>query len=44
MMITTEYLSFTDDDSETATLLYVLIDQPKLGHIELTRNPGIDLT
>ncbi|XP_053388167.1 extracellular matrix organizing protein FRAS1-like isoform X2 [Mercenaria mercenaria] len=40
MTVTTEYLSFTDDDSEPATLLYILIEKPDLGHFELTRNPG----
>lgn len=41
MTITTDYLSFTDDDSETSTLLYILLEAPKLGHLENVQNPGL---
>jgi len=39
--ITTDYLSFTDEDSETSTLLYIIVEPPTLGHIELAGNPGV---
>ena len=39
--ITTEFLSFTDEDSEPRLLHYYLLTAPSLGHLELTGNPGI---
>ena len=38
--ISTEFLSFTDVDSEPGGLLYHVFDGPELGHIELTSQPG----
>ncbi|KAL4240401.1 Extracellular matrix protein fras1 [Mactra antiquata] len=38
--ITTQYLSFTDDDSDTMSLLYTIMEPPTLGHIQLKKNPG----
>jgi hypothetical protein len=38
--ITTAYLSFTDADSDPASLLFNVFEGPNLGHIELTKQPG----
>lgn len=38
--ITTEFLSFTDVDSEPGSLQYFLLSAPILGRLELTDNPG----
>ena len=42
--LTTEYLSFTDVDSEPGSLRYFLVTAPQLGHLELTENTGKILT
>lgn len=39
--ITTEYLSFTDDDTEPASLSYLVLQPPRLGYIQLTNEPGL---
>ena len=38
--ITTDFLSFTDVDSEPGSLLYQVFEGPDLGHLELTKDPG----
>lgn len=38
--VTTDFLSFTDVDSEPGSLQYFLLSAPLLGHLELTENPG----
>ncbi|VDI42839.1 Hypothetical predicted protein [Mytilus galloprovincialis] len=42
--ITTEVLSFTDEDSEPGLLHYYLLSAPNLGHLELTSNQGIPIS
>ena len=39
--ITTEYLSFTDDDTEPASLLYIVLQPPEFGHLEHSLGPGM---
>ena len=39
--LTTEYLSFTDDDTEPASLSYLILQPPKLGYIQLSNKPGL---
>lgn len=39
--LTSEFLSYTDVDSEPASLQYFLVSAPHLGHLELTGNPGM---
>lgn len=39
--ITTKFLSFTDVDSEPGSLLYQVFEGPSLGHIELSKAPGV---
>lgn len=41
--LTSEFLSYTDVDSEPASLQYFLVSAPHLGHLELTGNPGIEI-
>lgn len=41
--LTSEFLSYTDVDSEPASLQYFLVSAPRLGHLELTANPGIEI-
>ena len=40
--ITTEYLSFTDDDTEPTSLSYLLLQPPQYGHLELSFEPGME--
>ncbi|KAK3090989.1 hypothetical protein FSP39_016284, partial [Pinctada imbricata] len=42
--ITTEFLSFTDTDSDPGNLRYFLITAPKLGHLELTGQDGVPVS
>ena len=39
--ITTEFLSFTDDDTEPTLLSYLLLQPPQYGHLELSLEPGM---
>ena len=39
--ITTEFLSFTDDDTEPASLTYLVLQPPQLGHLQLSNEPGM---
>ncbi|KAL3876627.1 hypothetical protein ACJMK2_034445 [Sinanodonta woodiana] len=42
--ITTDYLSFTDVDSEPASLKYLVIYAPKLGQLEFATQPGVPIS
>ena len=39
--ITTEYLSFTDEDTEPASLEYLVIQPPEFGYLQLANEPGL---
>ncbi|XP_076458587.1 LOW QUALITY PROTEIN: extracellular matrix organizing protein FRAS1-like [Babylonia areolata] len=39
--ITTDFLSFTDLDSDPGSLLYQVLEGPHLGHLELAEEPGV---
>lgn len=41
--VTTDFLSFTDVDSEPGALLYQVLEGPHLGHLELNLQPGITI-
>ncbi|XP_041363241.1 extracellular matrix organizing protein FRAS1-like isoform X2 [Gigantopelta aegis] len=42
--ITTDYLSFTDIDSEPGSLQYTVLSGLHLGHLELTSQPGVPVS
>lgn len=39
--LTTDFLSFTDTDTDPGSLTYKIMKGPQLGHLELLRQPGI---
>ena len=42
--ITTEYLLFTDEDTEPASLGYLVLQPPEFGYLQLANEPGLFCT